>query len=100
MIDTPIYARNIKFLRQIRGDTQGEIAALLEKKSKVAIGMIENGDNGMNVRDLMKLADYFGVAETELLRKQFWRMSDEEIAALKTRWGEAADTAKEALKAV
>lgn len=90
MFNLPIYARNIRFLRQIRGDTQQDLADYLKKVSKNSIGQYEKGNNDLSSTDLMKLADYFGVSETELLRKDLWRMSDEEIAALKTRWGEAA----------
>jgi transcriptional regulator with XRE-family HTH domain len=88
----PIYGRNLRFLREIRGDTQQDLADYLNKVSKNSIGKYEKGNNDLSSTDLMKLADYFGVSETELLRKDLWRMSDEEIAALKTRWGEAAKT--------
>jgi transcriptional regulator with XRE-family HTH domain len=88
----PVYSRNLRFLREIRGDTQQDVADYLNKVSKATVGGYEKGRTDLSGADLMKLADYFGVSETELLRKDLWRMSDEEIAALKTRWGEAAET--------
>lgn len=86
MLNLPIYARNLKFLRQIRGDTQKDIADLLGKGDKGSIGQIETGRNGMSVVDMMKLCDYFKISETNFCRGFLWLMTDGEIEKLKKKW--------------
>ena len=86
MLKTPVYARNLRFLRQIRGDTQTDISNLLGKTTKASIGLIESGRNGLSVFDMMKLCDYYKISETEFCRGELWRMTDDEIERLRRRW--------------
>ena len=86
MQKVPVFARNLRFLRQIRGDTQKDIANLLGKTTSVTIGVIESGRNGMSVFDMMKLCDYYKVGETEFCHTELWRMTDDEIERLRRRW--------------
>lgn len=88
MQKVPFYARNLRFLRQIRGDTQKDIANFLEKTSSETIGHIEAGRNGMSVFDMMKLCDYYKISETDFCRGELWRMTDVEIEELKRKWTE------------
>jgi transcriptional regulator with XRE-family HTH domain len=86
MLKLPIFARNLRFLRHIRGDTQQEIADLLQKNNKATIGHIENGRSGISLTDAMKLCDYYKVGETEFCRSDLWTMKDADIEAMRRRW--------------
>jgi transcriptional regulator with XRE-family HTH domain len=88
MLELPIFARNLRFLRQIRGDTQSDIAELLSKTTKATIAQYEKGRNGMSLTDLMKLCDYYKVGETEFCRSDLWTMKDADIEKLRRRWVE------------
>ena len=96
MESIPIYARNLLFLRVLKKNSQKEIADLIGKGTAMSIAKVEKGNGRLIIDDLITLADHFAVTETELLRHQFWRMSDEEILKLKRRWKEKEDTEKQA----
>lgn len=81
-----VFARNLRFLRQIRGDTQKDIADLLMKTTAQAITKIEKGESGLSVTDLMKLCARYKVGETEFCHNELWRMTDDEIERLRRRW--------------
>lgn len=88
MQKTPVFARNLRFLRQIRGDTQKDIADLLQKLTPQTITHLESGRNGMSVVDMMILCDYYQIGETEFCRSELWRMTDSEIETLRRRWSD------------
>ena len=71
---------NIKYLRQIRGKTQEDLAKICGKKN-TAISNWENGIREPSAIDLAKLANYFNVSIDDLVindlrkhQKENWKL--------------------------
>lgn len=74
----PLYVKNIKALRSQYKVTQAGLAELLGFKSKSSYCLIEAGNTGISVENLIKLADYFGVTLDQLVKQDLSKESEPE----------------------
>ena len=65
---TPMYARNLQYLRKKHGITQIDIARLLGV-SKATSCKYENGEVEPSIGSLEKLADFFGVTMDQIIKQ-------------------------------
>ena len=67
---------NIKYLRQVRGKTQEDLAKICNKKN-TAISNWENGIREPSAIDLARLANYFNVSIDDLVIKDLKNNEEE-----------------------
>lgn len=65
----PLYVNNLKFLRKSHGLTQEDMAKFLGYKGRQGYNEVENGKVKLNVDDLEKLADFFGVSMDQIIKQ-------------------------------
>ena len=66
---TPLYAKNLHYLRVKHEMTQENMADLLGYRRKQRYIAIETGEISVSVEDLEKLADFFGVTMDQLIKQ-------------------------------
>ena len=66
---TPMYARNLQYLRKKHGITQIELAHLLGINTESAHSKIENASNEPQIGKLRELADFFGVTMDQIVKQ-------------------------------
>lgn len=64
----PMYAKNLKYLREKAGLKQSDIADLLQVKQST-IALYEINKRNMDVADLVKVADFFGVTMDQMIKR-------------------------------
>lgn len=65
----PLYISNIKYIRELYGITQEDMANYLGFSGKSSISLIESGKTEISVDNLIKLADYFGLTLDQLVKQ-------------------------------
>ncbi len=70
---TPLYAKNLRYLRAKHEMTQENMADLLGYRGKQGYGAVETGKTRASVEDLEKLADFFGVTMDQLIKQNLSR---------------------------
>lgn len=66
---TPLYVKNLRYLRSKHDMTHEDIADLLGYRRKQRYVAIETGEASVSVEDLEKLADFFGVTMDQLIKQ-------------------------------
>ncbi len=74
--DTPVYLKNLQFLREKYNMKLQDIAYLL-RVSKADASKYENGAADMAIEQFMKLADYFGVTLDQLVKQDLSKEADD-----------------------
>ena len=64
----PLYALNLRYLREKQELTQQNMADFLGYRGKQGYSMVETGKSGISVESLEKLADFFGVTLDQIVK--------------------------------
>lgn len=64
----PLYALNLKYLREKHETTQENMANFLGYRGKQGYSMVETGKSGISIENLEKLADFFGVTLDQMVK--------------------------------
>ena len=64
----PLYALNLRYLREKQELTQQNMADYLGYRGKQGYSMVETGKSGISVESLEKLADFFGVTLDQIVK--------------------------------
>lgn len=65
--DMAAVGARLRELRERRGATQSDIAAVIEASDESTVSKIENGKRGLGSYELAKLCSYFGVSSDAVL---------------------------------
>lgn len=74
----PMYAKNLKYLREKYGMSQEETSKLLGHKDKSSCCLVENGKQKLSVEQLMKISEYFGFTLDQFVKQDLSEVDYEE----------------------
>lgn len=72
----PMYAKNLKLLRERHGMSQEETAKLLGLKDKSSCCLVENGKQKLSVEQIMKISEYFGFTLDQFVKQNLSKEMD------------------------